>query len=85
MPFHPHRYADAVTISWLIDERMGMVVHCNKCARHVVLDPATLHLAPEARLCCLSPAGSRVVLDTGAKRWFGTVKSRDSQDCKYHT
>ena len=26
---------------------MGMGMHCMKCARHVVLDPATLHLAPE--------------------------------------
>ena len=26
---------------------MEMGVHCMKCARHVVLDPATLHLAPE--------------------------------------
>ena len=24
-----------------------MGVHCKKCARHVVMDPATLHLAPE--------------------------------------
>ena len=31
----------------LIAERMGIGVHCQKCARHVVLDPATLHPPPE--------------------------------------
>ena len=47
MPFDAQRWPNAVTIGWLIAERMGMGVHCNKCARHVVMDPATLHLAPE--------------------------------------
>ena len=42
MPFDASRYPNAVTIGWLISERMGMGVHCQKCARHVVLDPATM-------------------------------------------
>jgi hypothetical protein len=47
MAFDPRRWPNAVTIGWLIAERMGMGIHCSKCGRHVVLDPATLHLAPE--------------------------------------
>ena len=47
MPFDASRWPNAVTIGWLIAERMGMGVHCQKCARHVVMDPATLHFAPE--------------------------------------
>ena len=41
------RWPNAVTIRDLIAERMGMGVHCSKFSRLVVLDPATLHLAPE--------------------------------------
>ena len=33
---------DASPTRWLIAERMGMGVHCQNCARHVVMDPATL-------------------------------------------
>ena len=47
MPFDARQWPNAVTIGWLIAERMGMGVHCRKCARHVVMDPAKLHLAPE--------------------------------------
>ena len=41
MRFDARRWPNAVTIGWLIAERMGMGVHCNKCARHVVVDPAS--------------------------------------------
>ena len=47
MPFDTHRWPNAVTIGWLIAERMGTGVHCQKCALHVVMDPATLDLARE--------------------------------------
>ena len=47
MPFDPSRYPNAVTIGWLIAERMGLGIHCQKCGGHVVMDPAKLHLAPE--------------------------------------
>jgi len=57
MSFDPSRYPNAVTIGWLIAERMGMGVHCQKCARHVIMDPAKLHLAPET-LVPRSPAAS---------------------------
>ena len=45
MPFDAQRWPNAVTIRDLIAERVG--VHCQKCARHVLMDPAKLHLAPE--------------------------------------
>jgi hypothetical protein len=42
--FDAKRWPNAVTIRDLIAERMGMGVHCQKCRRHVVMDPAKLHL-----------------------------------------
>ena len=45
MPFVTRRWPNAVTVAWLIAERMGM--GCGKYARHVVIDPAALSLAPE--------------------------------------
>ena len=35
--FDASLYPNAVTIGDLIAERMGMGVHCHKCARHVVI------------------------------------------------
>ena len=47
MPFDTRQWPNAVPIRDLIGERMGMGVHCSKCGRHVVMDPAKLHLAPD--------------------------------------
>jgi hypothetical protein len=47
MPFDPSRWPNAVTIGWLIAERMGMGVHGSKCGRHAVMDPAKLHMPPD--------------------------------------
>ena len=47
MPFDSARWPNAVTIAWLIAERMQMGVYCQKCARHVVLNPAALPFAVE--------------------------------------
>jgi len=58
MPFDARQWPNAVTIGWLIAERMGMGVHCQKCARHVVMDPAKLHLGFLRPLCRRSPGGS---------------------------
>src|SRR4051794_65047 len=47
MRFDHARWPDAITLAWLINERMGMGVHCQTCARHAVLDPAALPFAPD--------------------------------------
>jgi hypothetical protein len=54
MSFDSARWPDAVTISWLIAERMGMGVHCQKCAHHAVLDPASPPFAPETPVPALA-------------------------------
>ena len=62
MPFDARRYPNALTIRDLITERMGMGVHCQKCGRHVVLDPDTLHLLPgDARPVARGPLQMHVL------------------------
>ena len=54
MPFDARRWPNAVTIGRLIAERMGMDVHCNKCASNVGMDPAALSFAPETPIPALA-------------------------------
>ena len=77
MPFDARRWPNAVTIGWLIAERMGMGVHCNKCARHVVMDPATSHLAPEtpvpSRVFAGDPPERERTATAGSRFWLSAA------------
>ena len=68
MPFEARRWPNAVTIAWLVSEGMGMGVHCNKCARHVVMDPTTLHLTLETPVPSLAGGFKRHALWIKAAR-----------------
>jgi hypothetical protein len=46
MPFDTARYPNAVTVGWLIAERMGMGVHFHPCGSHVVLNRRPSRLRP---------------------------------------
>ena len=48
MPFDAARWPDAITVAQLIERAIPMSVHCHKCGRSKVLDPATLPLRREA-------------------------------------
>lgn len=53
MGFAPLRWPNAVTIAWLIEQGEGVGVHCMKCARFVVMEPASLPFARETPLLAL--------------------------------
>jgi len=42
------RWPNAVTVAGLIEQAMQMGLHCGKCGRHVVVDPASLPIARSA-------------------------------------
>ena len=68
MPFDARRWPNAVTIGRLIAERMGMDVHCNKCASNVGMDPAALSFAPETPIPARAGRSSARAVDQGRAR-----------------
>jgi len=67
MPFDARRWPNAMTIADLMKDGLLMGVHCHPCGRHVVVDPATLPLAPELPVPSLGKAvqvfALRIALD----------------------
>jgi hypothetical protein len=47
MAFDPTKWPNAMTIADLMERALPMGLHCGKCGRHVVVDPARLPFAPE--------------------------------------
>jgi hypothetical protein len=54
MPFDPARWPNAVRVGDLIAGRIPLGIHCGKCSRYVVADPAALPLAPESYVPALA-------------------------------
>lgn len=74
MAFDASKWPNAVTIGWLIRERLQLGVHCHPCGRFALFDPQALPIAPlvpvpslEGRFKC-TRCGSR---ETSARPEFG--------------
>ena len=79
MPFDASRWPDPATIAHLIERRLPLQAHCNKCGRSANFDPTTLPLAPETIVPALegrfrcTRCGSRETSSDLTTEWKGSA------------